>query len=105
MHFIRGPHKGRGKPMNETDFWNLAGRAGRLGKEFQGNVICIDPRLQNVWKVLPPTTRRTYPIVPATDSVFDEFDEFLSYVSSHSTTDVGSKRPEFDQLVSYLIAQ
>ena len=103
--FIRGPHKGRGKPMNETDFWNLAGRAGRLGKEFQGNVICIDPRLQNVWKVLPPTTRRTYPIVPATDSVFDEFDEFLSYVSSHSTTDVGSKRPEFDQLVSYLIAQ
>lgn len=28
--FVRGPHKGRGKPMNETDFWNLAGRAGIL---------------------------------------------------------------------------
>lgn len=103
--FVRGPHKGRGKPMNETDFWNLAGRAGRLGKEFQGNVVCIDPRQKNVWKVPPPTTRSTYPIIPATDSVFDEIDEFISYIASATATDVGAKRAEFDQLVSYLIAQ
>ncbi len=53
--FVRGPHKGRGKPMNDTDFWNLAGRAGRLGKEFQGNVVCIDPHNQSVWKVPCPS--------------------------------------------------
>ena len=103
--FVRGPHKGRGKPMNETDFWNLAGRAGRLGKEFQGNVICIDPRNSSVWKMPPPTKRSTYPITPATDTVFNDFDLLTSYIADGTPTDVGSKRPEFDQLVSYLITQ
>ncbi|HAW29475.1 MAG TPA: DEAD/DEAH box helicase [Planctomycetaceae bacterium] len=103
--FIRGPHKGRGKPMNETDFWNLAGRAGRLGKEFQGNVICVDARNTNVWKVPPPTKRSTYPIKPAVDSVFDDFEEFVTYINDGTPVDVGMKRPDYDQLVSYLIAQ
>lgn len=103
--FVRGPHKGRRNPMNETDFWNLAGRAGRLGKEFQGNIICIDPRDTKVWKTPPPTRRSTYPISPATDSTFGDFDEFLSYITSDTATDVGDKKPKFDQLVSYLITQ
>lgn len=28
--------------FNSTDFWNLAGRAGRWGKEFSGNIFCVD---------------------------------------------------------------
>ena len=28
-----------GHPMEPHDFWNLAGRAGRWGDEFQGNII------------------------------------------------------------------
>jgi superfamily II helicase len=40
---LRGPRKGMGHPMEAHDFWNLAGRAGRWGDEFQGNIICIDP--------------------------------------------------------------
>lgn len=103
--FIRGPHKGRGKPMNETDFWNLAGRAGRLGKEFQGNVICVDPRNLSVWKNPPPTRRTTYPIKLATDEVFDDFEVFLEYIGGSSAVDVGDRKAEFDQLVSYLISQ
>jgi DEAD/DEAH box helicase len=39
--FVEDPHKGRGKPMVKGDFWNLVGRAGRLSKEFHGNVFCI----------------------------------------------------------------
>jgi len=39
--FIENPQKGRGRPMRSGDFWNLAGRAGRLAKEFHGNVWCI----------------------------------------------------------------
>src|SRR5207245_4684490 len=27
--------------MEKGDFWNLVGRAGRLSKEFHGNVFCI----------------------------------------------------------------
>lgn len=103
--FVRGPHKGRGKPMNETDFWNLAGRAGRLGKEFQGNVICVDPRLTNVWKVPPPTKRGTYPITPAADAVYSDLGRFVSYINSGAMADVGADKAEFDQLISYLITQ
>jgi replicative superfamily II helicase len=33
---LRGPRKGIGHPMEAHDFWNLAGRAGRWGDEFQG---------------------------------------------------------------------
>lgn len=46
--FIRKPTKGRDRltgkdiPLTSSDFWNLAGRAGRLGKEFEGNVFLVD---------------------------------------------------------------
>jgi hypothetical protein len=39
--FVENPQKGRGRPMEKGDFWNLVGRAGRLSKEFSGNVFCI----------------------------------------------------------------
>ena len=29
------------KVLKPIDFWNLAGRAGRLAKELQGNVFCV----------------------------------------------------------------
>ena len=37
------PTKGRGATMEAGDFWNLAGRAGRLMREYRGNVWCISP--------------------------------------------------------------
>src|SRR5262249_21180865 len=39
--YVENPKKGRGAPMGRGDFWNLVGRAGRLAKEFHGNVFCI----------------------------------------------------------------
>lgn len=39
--FVEDPKKGRGSAMKKGDFWNLVGRAGRLAKEFHGNVFCI----------------------------------------------------------------
>lgn len=37
------------KKFTDIDFWNLAGRAGRLSKELSGNIICV--RLDdNKWK-------------------------------------------------------
>jgi replicative superfamily II helicase len=39
--FVEDPKKGRGSAMMKGDFWNLVGRAGRLSKEFHGNVFCI----------------------------------------------------------------
>lgn len=40
--FMQNPHKGDDHPIGAVDFWNLAGRAGRLGKDFQGNVFLVD---------------------------------------------------------------
>jgi replicative superfamily II helicase len=39
--FVEDPKKGKGTAMKKGDFWNLVGRAGRLSKEFHGNVFCI----------------------------------------------------------------
>ncbi|MFC2105137.1 DEAD/DEAH box helicase [Candidatus Bipolaricaulota bacterium] len=43
---IAKPQKGQNTPMRREDFLNLVGRAGRLTKELQGNVWCLDP---NSW--------------------------------------------------------
>lgn len=48
--FLLRPEKGSSKPLVSTDFWNLAGRAGRLLKEFQGNIFLIE---YDSWKVKP----------------------------------------------------
>ena len=44
--FIMNPSKGRDAtepiPLTPTEFWNLAGRAGRLAKDFEGNVHLIN---------------------------------------------------------------
>lgn len=48
--FILAPRKGNDNPMLGPDFWNLAGRAGRLLETFNGNIWCIDPR---TWETNP----------------------------------------------------
>lgn len=48
--FILAPRKGNDNPMKGPDFWNLAGRAGRLRETFSGNIWCLAP---SEWKVNP----------------------------------------------------
>lgn len=50
--FIEDPKLGY-EPMDDSSFWNLAGRAGRLMKELSGNVYCIN---QDRWE--KPATER-----------------------------------------------
>jgi superfamily II DNA/RNA helicase len=71
---LQGPRKGMGHPMEAHDFWNLAGRAGRWGDEFQGNIICIDPHDSNAWPGGIPRRAR-YPIRRESDAVIDRGDE------------------------------
>lgn len=35
--------------FDDMDFWNLAGRAGRLTKELSGNIICVSDKEKNTW--------------------------------------------------------
>lgn len=60
--FICDPRQGDSNAMRAVDFWNLAGRAGRLGKEFQGNVFLID---YETWKAKPLDASRAIEIEPA----------------------------------------
>ncbi|MDK1492958.1 DEAD/DEAH box helicase [Sinorhizobium sp. 7-81] len=63
--FMCKPEKGRTHPLEATDFWNLAGRAGRLRREFQGNIFLID---YEAWKVKPLDQPRDSVIVPAIET-------------------------------------
>ncbi len=48
--FILSENIGNGK-MSDIDFWNLAGRAGRLRKDISGNIFCVNLFNQNgYWK-------------------------------------------------------
>lgn len=46
--FILSDKLGR-KNITKIDFWNLAGRAGRLGYEFYGNIFCVKIK-NDMWK-------------------------------------------------------
>lgn len=79
--FMRNPQKGVGHPLSEGDFWNLAGRAGRWGKEFEGNVVCIDTDDLGIWPNLPLARKRS-PIVRAVNSGLEEASGLLSFIRS-----------------------
>jgi hypothetical protein len=102
---LRGPRKGRGKPMEPHDFWNLAGRAGRWGTEFQGNIICVDPNNIAAWPLGVPA-RAKFPIRRETDVVLDRGDELVSFIrrrrnlSSRELAGV----PQLEQVGAYLVA-
>ncbi len=85
--YIRGPQKGKNTPMNEMDFWNLAGRAGRQGKEFQGNIICLDATDDAVWKNGTPFERKKYLIKGTVESIIEnKSQELISYILTQDET-------------------
>ncbi|MBP9111490.1 MAG: DEAD/DEAH box helicase [Polyangiaceae bacterium] len=101
--FIRGPTKGRGNALSAEDFWNLAGRAGRWGKEFQGNVFCIDPDRMDLWgSDGPPRTRTQQPIRRTTDDVLRTPAELVQFIKDRAPLDSAKKRPELEYVFSYL---
>lgn len=102
---VRGPRKGKGHPMEPHDFWNLAGRAGRWGDEFQGNIICIDPNDEQAWPTGVPDRAR-YPIKRESDAVLELGDDIIEYLYKRglpATLDIDSK-DKFEQVGAYLLA-
>jgi hypothetical protein len=97
--FLRNPQKGKGNPLTEGDFWNLAGRAGRWGKEFQGNIVCIDTDDEAVWEVLPSVRGRSQ-LRLATQAALAEPSALLSYIRNDSPV-LSSGSPS-ENLLSYL---
>lgn len=63
--FLCRPEKGERVPLESVDFWNLVGRAGRLMKEFQGNIFLID---YDNWRRKPLGQPRDATVIPAIDA-------------------------------------
>jgi hypothetical protein len=101
---VRGPRKGQGNPMEPHDFWNLAGRAGRWGDEFQGNIICLDPRDEAAWPHGVPLRAR-YPIKRESDAVLEAGDGLLEYLAARpdSKPNELEDSDEFEQVGAYLL--
>jgi superfamily II DNA/RNA helicase len=101
---VRGPRKGKGHPMEPHDFWNLAGRAGRWGDEFQGNIICIDPDNKQAWPTGVPGRAR-YPIKRESDAVLDLGNGMVDYLFRRGQSDLPSIDDSdiFEQVGAYLL--
>ncbi|HEX6860510.1 MAG TPA: DEAD/DEAH box helicase [Caulobacteraceae bacterium] len=101
--FARGPKKGRGQPMAGADFWNLAGRAGRWGKEFQGNIVCVDANREEVWRGGAPRSRALYHIRRTADAVLEAPSGLLDFIGSGTPRNVAAASPELEYMAAYLI--
>ncbi len=78
--FMQNPHKGEENPIESVDFWNLAGRAGRLGKDFQGNVFLVD---YDEWESSPLSGLKDEPIKPSLEvTLTDSSAELLEYIAA-----------------------
>lgn len=99
--FMRGPQKGSGKPLRESDFWNLAGRAGRWGKEFAGNVVCIDTDDDKIWPDLPLERKRSQ-ITRAVTKRLEETSALLKFVRA---TEKVSSDDVAETLFAYLCSR
>ncbi|MBK8176627.1 MAG: DEAD/DEAH box helicase [Rhodospirillales bacterium] len=99
----RGPKKGQKTPMAPHDFWNLAGRAGRWGQDFSGNIICIDVNRPKLWPHGVPERAR-YPINRETDVVLTRPQPMLDYLEARSGMQPSAVNPSLEQVTAYLLA-
>jgi superfamily II DNA/RNA helicase len=91
--FMHTPQRKKSTPLQSTDFWNLAGRAGRLRKEFQGNIYLLN---YQAWKEQPLSGPRLSPIVPAMQQAVDLRGSDLTAVIDDSSTTAISARAELE---------
>jgi hypothetical protein len=99
--FVRGPKKGS-DDMSLPDFWNLAGRAGRWGQEFQGNIICIDATDESVWPNRPGARERA-PIRPAAVDVFASPEDVVSYIDAGGPKSTNADTARLESAFSWIM--
>jgi hypothetical protein len=99
----RGPKKGQTTPMGPHDFWNLAGRAGRWGQDFSGNIVCVDVHRPDLWPQGVPERAR-YPINRETDVVLTRRQPMLDYLDARRRMPATALDPSLEQVAAYLLA-
>jgi len=77
--FLHNPQKGQNQPISAIDFWNLAGRAGRMGREFTGNIFLVD---YGEWPNDPIVGSKDLVVKPSIQAhVVDRAEELIAYVN------------------------
>jgi hypothetical protein len=87
--------------MTMGDFWNLAGRAGRWGKEFQGNIYCIDAEKPDVWRHKPGDRERSV-IDPAAARTLRDPSAIVQYIGMGGQMASRDVAPELESTFSWL---
>ena len=78
--FLHNPERGKGQPISSNDFWNLAGRAGRLGKEFSGNIFLIH---YGTWPSDPMAGPKEKEVIPSIEEhIVRRTDELIAYMNN-----------------------
>jgi superfamily II DNA/RNA helicase len=96
--YIRKPTRGKGIPLSSSDFWNLAGRAGRWGKEFSGNIICIEP---SRWDIPPSPNKTKQKITRAVDTIEERAEELIGFIEGGSSRKIAEESPELEFAFGY----
>jgi len=86
--FIESPVKGKatqGKPISSHEFWNLAGRAGRLTKDLYGNVFLINYKK---WKIAFANEPKEYEVKSSLfDTIVNNFDTIKHFLQHYKEKD------------------
>jgi DEAD/DEAH box helicase len=102
--FIHKPTKGKGTKMGKFDFWNLAGRAGRLLKDFYGNIYCIDVGEWGEEGYIPEKSVENYNIESATeDSVTARSADLSAYLQNSKEAFPLKERELLEQATSTFV--
>lgn len=99
--FLHNPQKGQSQPISGVDFWNLAGRAGRLGREFTGNIFLVD---YSHWPSDPIVGERDQVVLPSiADHVAIRTTELIAYIKDPSRIPDRKKPDELENTFVKLV--
>jgi hypothetical protein len=101
--FVWGPRQGPGKPMTEHAFWNLAGRAGRWGREFAGNIFCIDVHDESQWPLGAPSRRYAQKVTHSGDTLLGQLERFREFAEDPDPAAASQENRYFEQILGELV--
>jgi superfamily II DNA or RNA helicase len=86
--------------FSQIDFWNLAGRAGRLKHELSGNIFCIKEK-EGDWTNTVVLVKEETPLVVAVESYIDDELKRIEKIINE-TKDIKYPNKEIKEILNYL---
>jgi hypothetical protein len=91
--YVYNPKK-HTKLLSNLEFWNLSGRAGRMGKDLCGNIICID--LKSDWYNINYSRRNIEDVKFKKNKMINgELDQFKTYLENIDSMNVDRNNKEW----------